>query len=174
MKQEPHIPLVFAVYPTTRGFAFVLFQSLLSPYDWGVRSVRHRDKNTHSLRAISDLIKQYRPDVVVIEDTSSKGSRRSSRIRRLYRSISAFAEGEGIEVYGYDRDAIRVCFAQYEARSKYEIAKVIALHIEEFSHRLPPKRKIWQAEDGRQSLFDAASLALCFYAVHGHVFGKAP
>src|SRR5450432_1110765 len=36
MNQFQRYELVLALYPNTRGFAFVLFQGHLSPFDWGV------------------------------------------------------------------------------------------------------------------------------------------
>jgi len=37
--------LVLSIYPNTRGFAFVLFEGPLSPFDWGVKEVRGRGKH---------------------------------------------------------------------------------------------------------------------------------
>jgi len=51
----------------------------------------------------------------------------------------------------------------YGAETKYEIAQAVAGIIPAFKHRLPPIRKIWQSEDERQSLFDAASLGIAYY-----------
>lgn len=84
----------------------MLFSSPLAPYDWGVKSVRHRDKNRHTLREVVKLLEYYRPDAVIIEDTSERGTRRSARIRRLYRLIASTAEAECIEVYAYPKAAV--------------------------------------------------------------------
>lgn len=170
MKRNSTYPLVLSVYPTSKGFAFVLFHTPLAPYDWGVKAVRHRDKNLHTIREVMKLIDQYRPDALVIEDTTETGTKRSSRIRRLYRKLDAEVTVEGIDVYAYGRDAVRMCFEKFEATTKHQIAVAIAGHIEAFAHRLPPKRKIWQSPDGRQSLFDAAALGLTFYAAAGTSF----
>jgi hypothetical protein len=170
MKIKKSVPHALAIYPTSRGFSFVYFESPLAPFDWGVKGVKAHDKNAHTLSEVKKLLERYRPDALILEDSGDTGSRRSSRIRRLYRQIIDVAEKEVIDVFVYPKDAVLQCFANYPIRSKYDIAKVIALHIEAFTHRLPPKRKIWQALDPRQSLFDAAALGLTFYAAHGNTF----
>jgi hypothetical protein len=62
---------------------------------------------------------------------------------------------------------IRTVFASVGASTRYEIAQVISQHIDVFSHRMPRKRKPWESEDARQSIFDAAALAMTYFAVTG-------
>ncbi|MBI5450142.1 MAG: hypothetical protein HY940_02180 [Gammaproteobacteria bacterium] len=156
--------LVLSIYPTSRGYAFVLFEGPQSPYDWGVKEIRKKNKNERTLESVQLLIERYRPDVLVIEDHTEKGSRRSSRIRRLYRMLIHLAKTEHIEVMRYSQNTVRTCFEPLGVRTKYEIAQAIARQIPAFAHRLPKLRKIWMSEDPRQSLFDAAALGLVFYA----------
>ena len=49
--------LVFAIYPQSRGFAFVLFEGWLAPVDWGVHEARGADKNTRCLARIAFIIR---------------------------------------------------------------------------------------------------------------------
>lgn len=164
MNHTFHQNFVLSVYPTSRGYAYVLFEGRESPYDWGVKEVRKKDKNKHTVKGIHALIEKYRPDYLVIEDYTEKGSRRSSRIRRLYRQLVALAASEYIDVCRYSKSTIRACFEPSGARTKREIAKDIAREIPAFAHRLPRVRKCWMSEDPKQSLFDAAALGLVFYA----------
>lgn len=156
--------LVLSIYPTSRGYAFVLFEGSQNPYDWGIKEIRKKRKNEATIANIRTLIERYRPDHIVIEDYSEPGSRRSSRIRRLYRMVIQLAEKERIEVSRISRDAIYANFASVGAKTKYEIAKAIAQQIPALAHRLPRLRKIWMSEDPRQSLFDAAALGVVLYA----------
>ena len=156
--------MVLSIYPTSRGFAFALFEGPESPVDWGVKEVKGPKKNSDSLDALQKLFEQYHPDVTVIEDTSEKGSRRSARIRRLYRSIGHLAANRSAEVYRYTRRGIRKTFASVGAVTKYEIAKTIAQQIPAFAHRMPRLRKLWMSEDPRQSLFDAIAFGIVYYA----------
>lgn len=164
MNHKTNHNLVLSVYPTSRGYAFVLFEGPQSPHDWGVKEIRKKSKNEQTLKSIHALIERYRPDYLIIEDHTEHGSRRSSRIRRLYRMLMHLAETEQVELFRYSRRAVRTCFEPVGARTKYEIAQAIARQIPAFAHRLPPLRKIWMSEDPRQSLFDAAALGIAFYA----------
>lgn len=155
--------LVLSLYATTRGYAFTLFEGPLSPVDWGVREIRGSHKNARCVESIAKLIEAYQPDAVVIEDCSVPGSRRSSRIRRLYRAIEVWAENQAIDTHRYSRNLIRETFGKLGAITKQEIAEAIAKHIPAFDHRLPPIRRPWMSEDPRMGLFDATALVFTFF-----------
>ena len=154
--------LVLAIYPFSRGFAFVFLEGPNSPFDWGVKEIREKRKKTKAIDEIKKLIDRYRPEVLVIEDTVG-WSRRTSRIRKLYRMIAHLAQAEYVELYRCPRSDFNACFATVGATTKHEIAQAVSLQIPAFAHRMPPRRTPWKSEDPRQSLFDAAALALVFY-----------
>lgn len=157
---------ILAIYPSARGFAFVLFEGPESPFDWGTKEFRGLNRNAHTLEGIAALIARYRPEAIVIEDFTEEGSRRSLRIRRLYRSLIHLAQTECVDVFRYARVQVRHCFSPVGATSKYEIATAIARQIPALEHRLPRFRKIWMSEDARQNLFDAAALGLTYYSLN--------
>jgi Holliday junction resolvasome RuvABC endonuclease subunit len=159
-------PFVLAFYPSSRGFAFVLFQGPHTPFDWGVIELRGKQKNARTLQAFTKLIAQYAPDVLVIEDTESRDSRRHTRIRALYRMAAHVAKMKGISVIRFTHSEVHASFGLAGSSTKYEIAQAIAKEIPAFASRLPPVRKIWMSEDPRQNLFDAASLGFTFYRIH--------
>jgi Holliday junction resolvasome RuvABC endonuclease subunit len=154
---------VFAVYPTSRGFAFALFEGEGILFDWGTTEIREKKKNARTLERIRRLIERYEPEVMVIEAITNR-SRRSDRILRLYKMLLQYAGTKGLDVRSYSRIEVRECFVAVGAKTKYEIAKAIAIQIPELAHRLPPVRKLWMSEDARQSLFDAAALGIAHYA----------
>ncbi len=167
--------LVLSIYPTTRGFGFVLFEGPNTPFDWGVKEIKAKSKNTVALDHIRAMIERYRPEALVIEDTSERGSRRTSRIRKLYRMLVHLAEAEVVELHRYGKADIRGCFSSIGAGTKYEIAKSVATQIPAFAHRLPKPRKPWMSEDPRMSLFDAAALGITYYCTEGsHVCIAGP
>ena len=88
MTGAPPQNLGLAVYPFSRGFAFVFFEAPDSPFEWGVKEIREKHKNSRTFDAIKNLIDRYRPEVLVIEDTTDGGFRRTSRIRKLYRMLT--------------------------------------------------------------------------------------
>jgi hypothetical protein len=59
-------------------------------------------------------------------------------------------------------------FAYFGVKTKHELALTIAAALPPLQLRLPPRRKPWMSEDARQSLFDAAALALlCISTIEG-------
>jgi len=164
MTNENPQSLVLSIYPFSRGFAFVLFEGPDSPFDWGVKEIKEKHKNNKTLAEIKKIIDRYRPEVLVIEDTTAKNSRRTSRIRKLYRMLVHLGKAEYVDLHRYSRAAVSACFTSVGARTKYEIAKAISIQIPAFNHRMPRLRKAWMSEDPRQSLFDAAALGLTYYS----------
>jgi len=160
--------LVLAVHPFTRGIAYTLFESPLSPVDWGINDIRGTQKNALALEAAKRLIERLQPDVLVLQDLSGPDVHRAERIHRLQRLIASHAEAQAIEVHRYRRKDIQECFKSVGAVTRYEIAQAIASQVHALGHRLPPKRKIWNAEDPRMSFFDAASLVMTFYCLDSH------
>jgi Holliday junction resolvasome RuvABC endonuclease subunit len=153
-------PRVLAIAPSTRGFGFALLEGLNTLADWGVKTV-HGDKNTKSLAKVNELITHYQPDVVVLEDSSSKHSRRSGRIRALSRKIAAVAARRKVSVALFSPEQVRQVFFAEGKGTKYAIAKILANRFpDELGSRLPPKRRPWMSEDYRMNIFDAVALAL--------------
>lgn len=163
MDRNRYPDLVLGLAPSSRGLAFVLLEGPLTPFDWGVMPTPGTAKNAQIIKRVEKLITLYHPQVVVLEDIRSRTARRSARLHALVLAITTVAQNAGVEVRFHDRKAIRACFATIGARTKYEIALSIANQIPAFRHRLPPIRKIWMSEDPRQTLFDAAALAMVHF-----------
>ena len=153
--------LVLALYPTTQGFSFALFEGPLSPYDWGVFEARGSAKNRRCIQRISQLFGKYCPDAVVLQDMSAAGTFRARRIRALNEAIELLADTQGYPVFSYSRAQVRQSFPP--PATKQRIAEVIAKHIPAFQNLVPPTRRIWMSESPRMGLFDAAALAWRHY-----------
>ena len=162
MKPHSRYNLVLAIYPSTRGFAFVAFEGPFSPVDWSAREIRGRHKNQRCLISITVLLERFRPDVLVLQDMSSTGTRRAHRLRELNADIRELAEERGIPVFAYSREQVREAFAPFGLTTKHFIAETIAKHIPAFDRYLPPPRKPWMSEDSRMAVFDAVALAPTF------------
>jgi hypothetical protein len=165
--------LILSVFPSVRGFGFALFQGAWVPIDWGFRHVQG-DKNEACLDKVRKLIDEFAPDILLLEDHAGAGSRRSPRIEALIGNIAALAARTGITVELYSRDRIKECFAEFDAVTKYEIARAISRTLPEFPPQLPPERKIWLPEEYRMSIFDAVSLIFTHFYFHAIKPGTAP
>lgn len=108
------------------------------------------------------------PAEIVLEQFEGESVHRSNRIRRLYRSIIQLARTHGIEARILAREVIVEAFSRFGATTRHEIATAIAAHIDALAHQLPPKRKIWLPEKPRMAIFNAAALAITYFAlIHG-------
>jgi Holliday junction resolvasome RuvABC endonuclease subunit len=158
--------LILAVFPSARGFGYVVFEGSHSLIDWGTRH-NTADKNAGVLEKIEELLEFYGPDTLVLEDYRGDLSRRTRRIEQLIDAAAKLAQHKRVDHRTYCRGEIRRSFAPYGAVNKYQIAQVIAKKFPELGHHLPPPRKIWMNEDPRMSIFDAAALALTFFHTSG-------
>ena len=156
-------PLVIVIAPMTRGFAYAVFEGPQCPIDWGVKEVRG-DKNRESLKSIKQLIEWFRPDVLLLEGPAGKGVHRSERIRRLVRNIERLAARSKLSLHQLSRVQVRARFSEIDATTKHEIAQAIVTQLPELEPWLPHKRRPWESQDPRLSIFDAASLVFTFFA----------
>jgi Holliday junction resolvasome RuvABC endonuclease subunit len=154
--------LLLAAHPTTRGFGWVLFEAPLSVLDWGIASAK-AGRNARLIARFERLLKRYEPTVFVLEEFEGHEPR-TERIQALCREMAHLALLHGADTVVFPRTAVRSAFAGSGATTRHEIAEVVAKHLDALSHRLPKKRKSWNSEDARQSLFDAAALALTYFA----------
>jgi hypothetical protein len=77
--------ITLAIYFSTRGSSFVLFEGTLSPYDWGIFEVRGPRKEAKCQLKMTQLLARYEIDVLVLQDTGPEGTLRASRLTRLTR-----------------------------------------------------------------------------------------
>jgi len=159
-RREDH--RVFSVDPTSRGFGFAVLEGAGTLIDWGTRDIGHAD-SAGALREIGALLEHYAPDVIVVEDTADRSSRRRTRVRNLIKSASQDAEARGVSVVRVSRSQVLKVFKQAGATTKNRIAAVIAEHFPELGPHVPPFRKPWMSEDVRMSIFDAVAFALVHY-----------
>ena len=158
-----HACLVLGVHAIYRGFGWILMEGPSKPIDWGVIE-KKKDKNTQCLFAFERILSRYHPDILAIETFTAPSASRATRIRRLYRAMLSTVEKRGIKVRTYARSEIRTTFSDSGARSRYEIAQVIAKRIIAISDRLPKKRPVWESERPNLALFCAAAAALTHFA----------
>ncbi len=166
MKQQ-HFQRTLALYVTRRGIAFTFFTSPNTLHDWGTKEVRGTDKHADTLQHAQTLISRFQPDLLVIEDAESKGSRRAPRIRTLYRAILRSSVCKTVTVETYSREDIRKVFETVESTTKHEINCAIVRLIPALLSRQPPKRKFsGETEPAAQGIFDAATLACTSFVKH--------
>jgi Holliday junction resolvasome RuvABC endonuclease subunit len=158
----PNSKRVLGIDPTPRGFGFVVLEGPTALIDWGVKSTR-RNKGVNTLNKVSDMIRQYRPDVIILEDCTGADSRRCERVELLIQSIQKLMAKIGVKCRTFSPSRIRKVFAPLGAETKHQIARAIADQLPQLSPSVPPYRKPWMSEDYRMAFFDAAALALTYF-----------
>jgi hypothetical protein len=152
--------LIVAFYPHARGFSYIVFEGPLSPVDWGMSDLPAKEKARRCLRRLSLLLDQYQPDALLIREVSK--ARRMRSIAGLLKAIKQEASVRGVYTAGVSRKQIRETFAYLGSPTRRAIVEAIAKRIPTLASYVPPIRKIWNGEDRRMGLFDAAALALTF------------
>ena len=151
-------PLVLTVHPTTRGFGWVVFEGPLAPVDWGIAFARGRNRERLMCR-FERLLSRYEPSVLILEEFEH----RVGASLQLCRRLKHMAACRDMDIPIFTRETVQAVFTAVGARTRYEIAQVICSEISAFSHWMPRKRTLIVREDAKQSLFDAAALAVTYY-----------
>jgi len=152
---------VLAVDPTYRGFGFALFEGPRRLVDWGTKQT-FTDRNGVSRQKVKELIRRYKPAVLVVEDCHHARSRRNRRVRSLTEQLLVIARRYGMRGHALPLAAVYEQFSKRDVQRKYEIACTLAEKFPALASRLPPKKKPWQGEDPRMSIFDAAALGYTY------------
>jgi Holliday junction resolvasome RuvABC endonuclease subunit len=165
----PHANAALGIFPSTEGFGWIVFDGPLSPVRWSVSAIattrrKAHEKNARCLERIEEIVKQWTPPVIVLEQFEGGRTRRAERIKKLCRSVVALAAVNGIEVKIISRKQIESCFTSAPARTRYQVATIVASYIKEIAVRLPEKRKFWKSENSEMALFNAAVLLIVHYA----------
>lgn len=159
--------LTLGLYPTARGFAWVAFSSPFAPHDWGYcrldKGPRHQ-KNERCLARIEKLLRRLEPEALILESFDERSAIQSPRLQRLSKSLAALASDRSLSVSVYTRTDVKKAFEPVGAVSRHEIACTISRQVPALRDLLPNKRKRWEGQDKRLSIFNAAALVLTHYA----------
>lgn len=155
---------IIAVAPSTSGFGYAVFEGKETLIECDIRTARGGDKNEQTMKKVKKLIAHFQPDVLILENTGAKGSRRSNRIRKLCQEIIKMARAHDMRVKLLSRDRVMKAFIPNGKGTKQAIAEIVAQKFpEQLAHQLPTKRKPWDSESHRMSMFDAVALLAAFW-----------
>src|SRR5438876_2138941 len=144
--------LALDLHPRSLGYVVVENSSRL--LDWGVSSYRgkHGAANVLICKRMRRLLDLWRPAALVLHNPVKKSRRPKDGLTEW---IVAEAKSRRIIV----RAPVK-SYADYQGKilTKYENARRVAEHFPVLTRELPPKRKAWESEHYRMSIFTAASL----------------
>ncbi len=119
--------------------------------------VGHVDRVTY-------LVTLFQPAVVVLRTIEKGSCRDRPSLRKIVHSIDRQLHSTGFPAT-HIRDArVKRTFRQCARTTKEEIAQCIVACFPELDWQLPARRKLWESEDRRMSIFDAAALGLAYFS----------
>lgn len=148
--------VAFDIHP--QRFGFVVLEGPLGLLDWGARSFRGGVNGVHvpMVPKIARILDHYMPEVVLFRASQVE------RIAAAFREVTIEARQRGIEVHLVSSSSVAHTFAGRNA-NKHEIALAVTEQFPELGSLLPTKRKPWQSEHYRTTIFDALALSLAYF-----------
>lgn len=160
---SPQRILALDLHP--RRFGFVVFEGEKDLLDWGVKSSRRgvNAVRTPMTKRLAGLMEQFQPSAVILRRPGNSAGRKGGQSGAMLHRVQKLLQSYRIPLRFLNDGAIKKCFAEGGA-TKYAIARDLATRYPELALHLPPERKLWQSEDYRMSIFDAAALAVTYSA----------
>jgi len=113
------------------------------------------------------LLTLYIPSVVVVGRTRLLNVRSGSGVCPILRSIRGESSSRSIPVHVMKSAEVRASFHRFRAKSKHEIASLVAQMFPELLWKLPPKRRIWESEHPIMAMFDAVAIGFAYWQHDG-------
>ena len=146
-----------------RRFGYAVFEGPHTLLDWGIRTHENGERSLMEYR-LDSLRSMFAPSIILVRKTKESHRVGQSMIGHGLRAVKAFAKRVMVVVRVIDGSSLRKFFSEDAKVNKHDVARMVADQFPELSWRLPPKRKPWQTEPTRQSIFDAASLGVFYFA----------
>jgi hypothetical protein len=151
--------LALDVHP--QSFGFVVFEGPNQILSWGIRSFRPgvNAVKTPAGEKLFTVLDKFTPSAIVIRERETA---RKTKKSKMLGTIERQALSRKIAVTFMSRTDVNRAFVGFDS-NKYEVASALAKQFPALASRLPPKRKIWQSEDYRMGIFDAAAVGVAYF-----------
>ncbi len=140
-KNKHQLQRVLGLAVSSRGFGYALFEGE-KLVNWGFASTKQKQNvNAWCAKRIERMVKQYEPDVIVIESVFANGAVRSPRVRRLAKQIEVIAGRRQSRVKSFSKLHVIKSVCGTVSATRHDMAdKVSKLYPNELSFRLPKRR----------------------------------
>jgi transcriptional regulator with XRE-family HTH domain len=120
-------------------------------------------------RLTRQLCDTYRPQVLILEQTASPGSRRSRHLPRMTEAVKAVAGARGIPVVAYTPQEVRAALAPHGTRlTHFDIARMLTRLYPALARYAPKApRRAWDPPPHYTSLFMAVALGVTWIKQQG-------
>lgn len=146
--------------PMTWGFGYAIIEyEPLRLVAWGTKTCSRKDGSC--LAAVNDLLLQYQPTALVMPDWRETDHEfRGPALEEFIEAIGEALTSPTLPVLLCTPDQVREHFSSRGARTKHQIADLLALELPEVATILPKARRNSEAERAAMSVFDALAFAL--------------
>lgn len=148
-----------AVHVRPRSIGFVVMENAII-IDSGTRFCDQTRFDDCLGNRFDRLLRLYKPFCVIVKGARSLTI--DARKRRVFAAIKNGAVGQSIALISVKSAHVQKYFLRYDAKTKYEIAETIGRRMPELAWKLPRRRKPWESEHYRMSIFDAAAIAMAY------------
>lgn len=158
------LPRVLAISPMSVGFGYALFDHPQHLMDWGLSVIRVH-KVARALKRLDILIAMYRPNAIVVimpDHTDHK----VTVANKLTTAFSKRAAVGMIPYKRYKQRDVQTFFSTFDALTKHEVAETLINWLPQLASHHPQRRALGDSQDMKINVFDAAAVALTFYAQH--------
>jgi hypothetical protein len=150
-----------------RRFGYVVIENPDRLLDWGARSHCQKDGSTDVFiqKRLKPLLKLWRPSLL-LRNQPRMMEKPNQRGNKVLNRIATVAKSHRVHVRVLKK---RPAADEGKRLTKYENARLVAERFPILARSLPPKRKPWESEDYRMSMFAAVGLAMMYFGDHMHV-----
>jgi hypothetical protein len=165
MNPKSHERRILAIALRSRRFGFAVFEGPIRLLNWGMVFYPLNNPAQHAAasKRVASLLTLFAPSIIVVGKTRKVNICDSSGIRPILRLIRHKASSREIPVHLMTRAEVRPVFHTLHAKSKHEIASMLAQMFPELFCKLPPERKIWESEHPIMTMFDAVAFGFAYW-----------
>lgn len=151
---------ILALDVRPHSFGYAVMEGPAQMLAWGAKRFPGgvNARRVPARRRLAALLEEFLPAAVVLKQTAGKSPR-----GRMQRTVLRQAAIQKVPMRSVTLLEMEKAFAGH-TQNKYELGLELAARCPDLAWRLPPKRKLWQSEDYRTSLFDAAAVGLTYFA----------
>lgn len=112
-----------------------------------------------SERALSELLKLWSPAAIVVKRQRWE----LAGDWPIRQALLGQAKERSIDIRLLDQAQLSNCFHRLGCSTKQDVAEILARLFPELVWNLPPRRKVWESEHSRMSVFDAIALGVVYW-----------
>jgi hypothetical protein len=165
MKLRIYDPRILVLDLRHRRFGYAVFEGHRSLLDWGVRvyPAVGEAETILAMKRLDGLIGLFNPSAIVVKKERWKYPDAQSGMQSVVKAVSILASARSIPVHLVPQSDLLAAFAPLGGKTREEMAEVLTRIYPDLLWYMPPKRKIWQAEHSRMTVFDAVALGLTYW-----------